>query len=828
MNKTPPLIALLGASLLTACGGGSDSSSTTTDTPVTPVTTASVSLSGTAAKGLMANADVKVHPVKADGSVDLATTLGSATTDADGKYTLSFTGTKDQPYVVRVSANANTTHRDEVTGQAQALPLDFAMRTLVTPAATGAVATSASITPFSEMAVAAAAKATGGVSAANAAQAVSTVTQLLGFDPIKVTATTAGAAASDDEKKLAVMLTAVSQMASSGDLGCSTGAAGDKVKCVVDKLGESAKTDSIKLERSSDDNGRDVSAALGTAVSTVLAKPELVGTISGSLLTTAAANLACTTDCKAATTGTTPTVDVTATAIAGAKLLFTQIKSDWTALFSRGGATSLAGGAANVQAFKFDSAMRDAQVPLATMVNDLGAMLTGIDLYNDYKAGRTTLTSRTRAPGIVPNDGSGDFNGFNATGCGLYQDSNTSVLATAVDNANFIGCSARYYVTREVTDTGMVTNEYRHGFTITPKDDGTFGWQTRARLRRTAQNGTILSNAALQLDASGAPIAPFTGTVTPTLTGRQVTAFSLSGDLPGAFANGGDALVNHKHTITASGTRSISTAQKHETVSNVTGTLVAMDASGATLSTLRLKDGVFKTQPISQDADGNAVAPTAATAVRTWGGDLSAVTVNLVFTKADAELEVLLSMPTSSWDKSGTWLQPTELRASGMLRNISGNTVTEFLKGTFEAKSTGFASFDATAGASATNNYARSMSFAGQVTAPGRPMLALSLGAEQLMDTADGTTQSMTMQYRSIVNGTPRLVVDLAATRDAATGLARLRLTEASANLSMTWQQGASNVELVHGSDRLVGSVNARSGVVTFADGSLVSLDIGL
>jgi hypothetical protein len=825
--KTTPLIALLGATMLSACGGGSDGSGTA-DMQVTPVTTTSVSLSGTAAKGLMDKADVKVHPVKADGTVDLATTLASAITDADGKYTLRFDGTKDTPYVVRVSTNANTTHRDEVTGQAQALPLDFVMRTIVTPSATSTAPVSASITPFSEMAVAAAAKATGGVNAINAAQAVSTVSQLLGFDPTKVAATTTGAAASDDEKKLAVMLTAVSQMASSGDLGCSTGDAGSKVKCVVDKLGESAKTDSIKLERSGDDSSSNVSAVLGTAVSTVLAKPELVGTISGSLLTTVATNLACTSNCTAASTGTTPTVDATATAIAGARLLFTQMKSDWTALFSRGGATSVATGAANVQAFKFDAAMRDAQVPLATMVNDLGAMLTGIDLYNDYKANRTTLPSRTRAPGIVPNDGSSDFSGYNATGCTLYQDSDNTVPATSVDNANSIGCSARYYVTRELTATGLVTNEYRHGFSITPKDDGTFGWQTRARLRRLAQNGTVLSNAALQLDASGAPIAPFTGTVTPTLTGGQITAFSLSGDLPGAFANGGNELVNHQHTITASGTRSISAAQMHETVSNLTGTLVAKSASGATLSTLRLKDGMFKTQPISQDANGNVVAPTAATAVRTWGGDLSAATVSLVFTKADAELEVLLSMPTSAWDKSGTWLQPTELRASGMLRNISGDTVTEFLKGTFIAKTTGFASFDATAGASSTNNYARTLSFAGEVTAPGRPLLALSLGAEQLMDSDDGSTQSMTMQYRSIVNGTPRLVVNLAGTRDASTGLARLRLTEASANLSMTWQQGASNVELVHGTDRLIGSVNTSSGVVTFADGSLVTLDVGL
>jgi hypothetical protein len=828
MKKTP-LFALLGASLLTACGGGSDSSSTPTDTPTTPPsTTASVSLSGTAAKGLMANADVKVHPVAADGTVDLATVLTSATTGSDGRYTLTFEGTKDKPYVVRVTAKVGTTHLDEVTGQAEPLPVGFAMRTIVTPSSTGSQTTSASITPFSEMAVAAAAKATGGLNAANTAQAVSTVTQLLGFDPIKVTATTTGAAESDDEKKLAVMLTAVAQMASSGDLGCTGDDNGAKVKCVVEKLGEAAKTDSIKLERSGDDSANgNVSAVLGNAVNTVLAKPELVGAISGSLLTTVTANLACTSNCTAATTGSPTAPDALTLAITGAKLMFAQLKSDWTALFSRGGATSVATGAANVQAFKFDAAMRDADVPLATMVNDLGAMLTGIDLYNDYKAGRTLSPTRVRAPGVVPNDGSSNFDQFNATGCGVYQDSATQVLATDAANANFIGCSARFYVTRTVEDGVGITNEWRHGFTITPQDDGSFGWQTRARLRKIGPNGTVLSNAALQLDAAGNPIEPFTGTVTPTLTGGSITGISVSGELPGGFAQDGNTLVSHKHTITASGTRTISAANRHEQVSNLTGTLVAMDASGATLSTLRVKEGVLKSQPISQDANGNAVAPTAATAVRTWGGELSAVTLNLVFTTPQAELEAVLSMPSSSWDKTGTSLQPTELRVSGMLRNISNGVTNEFLKGTFTAKSSGYDSFDATLAYSATNSFTRSLSFVGEVTAPSRPLLALSLGAEQRMDRSDGTTQSMTMQYRSIVNGTPRLVVNVAGTRDASTGATRLQLTEASANLSMAWQDGAANAELLQG-DRLVGSVNTKSGVVSFADGSLVSLDVGL
>jgi hypothetical protein len=196
----------LAVALLAACGGGGS------DSPAP--TTAAVTLSGTAAKGLMAGADVSALAVKADGTVD-TTPLATTTTDASGHYTLNFTATKDQPYVIQVKAkdDGSTTHLDEVSGAAQALPAGFAMRALFVPTSTGNVSTSASVTPFSELAVAAAAKAGGGLTAANAAQAVSTVSQLLGFDPTSVTAKDAASAASANEQKLAILLTAASSAA---------------------------------------------------------------------------------------------------------------------------------------------------------------------------------------------------------------------------------------------------------------------------------------------------------------------------------------------------------------------------------------------------------------------------------------------------------------------------------------------------------------------------------------------------------------------------------------------------------------------------------------
>ena len=150
---------LIGAGVLTACGGGGseDSGSSSSSGGGGSTTRSAVTLTGVAAKGLMANADVAVYAVDANG-VPAATPLITTVTDSTGHYSLSFEGTKDQPYVVKVSAKAGgaTTHLDEATGAAQPLPDNFAMRGLVTPTASGTVTTSASITPFSELAVAAA------------------------------------------------------------------------------------------------------------------------------------------------------------------------------------------------------------------------------------------------------------------------------------------------------------------------------------------------------------------------------------------------------------------------------------------------------------------------------------------------------------------------------------------------------------------------------------------------------------------------------------------------------------------------------------------------
>jgi hypothetical protein len=810
MRRQTLWAAMLSAGLLAACGGGGNDETPPVDN------SASVSMSGVAAKGLMANALVSAHAVSADGSIASAA-LASTTTDAAGQYSLSFAATKDQPVVIRVQAkdDGSTTHLDEVSGAAQALPAGFTMRALFVPNVSGAISTSASVTPFSEMAVAAAEQASGGVTAANAAQAISTVTQLLGFNPSTVTATTVAAASGTDEQKLAVLLTAVSQLADSGALGCDSGSAGDKVRCVVETLADASSTGSIKLAADNAGTVTDVSAALATAVQTVLADPALAGEVSATTMTGVIANLGCSGEtCAAAPVAGGSTPDPVANAITSAKLLFAELKSDWAVLFSRGGVSSIATGATNAEAWKFRAAMTGVQVPAEMAIKDLGALLMGADLYNDYQAGRETGNSRGRAPGVTATDTSATTSNYNAVGCSLYQDSATTTLATAPANANFIGCRAGYFVSTTSGASGTVTTEWRHGFTITPNADGSFGYATRARKRvTTCLNGscTTNSNEALQADA-------YAGTLTPTLDDAgSITAFSVSGELPGAFKSGSMALANERHSWNLSGTRTIA-GFKQET-STLEGNVVAYNADASVAGTLTVKSGTSTEIPVTADGHRPSAADPATQ------GELATLALNLVWATPAAEFEGVLAATDSAWDQSLTAHAPTQLVLSGALRNIADGVTTEFVKGVFSAGIEGYAAYDTTQADSAANHLTGTFSFVGTVTAPSRPTLQVTLGAAQ--NSHEDDLASLTLQYRSFVAGAPRLAIDVTSSR-AADGTLSYKFTEASANLSLNWVEGAASTNLVYGSSQVIGTLVPDTARLTFSDNSFMSLDIGL
>ncbi len=809
MTRLIRAAAVAAAACLSACGGGGGGGS---DPPPPVDTSVTVALAGTAAKGPMANADVAVYAVAADGTVG-STALATGTTSATGAYSLNFSATAGQPYVVKVTAKAGTTHLDEVTGAPQALPAGFTMRSLLVPSGSGSATTSATITPFSELAVAAASRATGGITAANATQALSTVKQLLGFDPAAVAPKTTGTASGADEQRLAVMLTAVSKMAEGGALGCGAGAAGDKVKCVVDALAAAASTGTLKLSSGSGAGAVDVSAALNSAVSEVLTTPALAGNVSSATLAVVVANLGCGSSCTVGSSGGPGTV---ATAIAGAKLMFTEMRTDWAGMFSRGGASTTAAGAVNKEAGAFKTAMSGLQSPLQLLGKDVGAVMTGIDLYNDYLAGRTTVSSRGRGDQSLY-----DSSGFNSlalpsgTGCTLYTDSTNTTQAQSQSQAKSIGCAARYYVLRSFGTNSSLLTEWRHGFTITPNTDGSFGYTTRTRRRVTTcitGGCSVTANDALQTDF-------YAGTVTPVLSADHgsVRSFTWKGELPGAFQSGSTSVINLKQALDIAGAQSAPAADGTIT-STIAGTLTAYKLDGSVESTLTIKTGTMKQVAVSA-ADPNGTH------------EPSELDLDLVWGTGTAEFEGHVAATDSTQDASKTQRLPTKWLLSGALRNISGGTKTEFLSGQFGFTITGFAGFDASKPLTATNNYNLAMTLLGTVSAANRPTLALSFGGNSTaFDTGqDRPLATATLQYRSLVNGTPRLVVALTAENDA-TGLnPRFRITEATANLSLAWTgEIPATVDVNFNGTTKIGSIDPATGVLTFSDGSFISLDAGL
>jgi hypothetical protein len=808
------------AGLLSACGGGGSGSAPEPSNAAA----VSVSMSGTAATGLRANADVTAHAVNADGTV-ATEVLARATTDAQGHYSLTFQGTQAQPYVIKVTANDKTTHLDEVTGTAQPLPVGFAMRSVFVPTGTGTVTTSVSVTPFSEMLVAAAAKA-GGLSSDNVTKARTTVQDLLGFDPTAVDVKrTSDATATPEQQKLAIMLTAVSQMAKAGTLGCgSSGSAGQVTQCVVQKLADAASTTTLSLGT--------VSGTLASAVTTVLGNDTLRGQVVPTLLTSVQSNLGCTDASCVPVTPSTPSTpaDVVTPAIAAAKSLFDNVRSDWRELFGSGLKTDPTA-PFQTQASKFEQSMRDVQAPVEMAAKDLGALLMGIELYNDVKAGRTNMFSRGRAPGAFTGD---NFmsTGYNAVGCTLVQDANGATTATSATNANFISCRASYYTGLSYAPGSTVQTllDWAHGFTLTPSATtaGTFTYSSRARYRPVAQglNG--------QFNPSGSSVTlpgtqPYSGTIETTFTTdpssrpEHVTGFTASGDLPGAFAMGGTTLVSKSHSWSLSGTRSITAA--NDATSSLAGTVVARNADDSTQATLQIKSASLTEMPVSRDAAGNTVAPTSTAAVAAAGGEIATGAFYVVWSTPGAEFEGSIAASDSGWDKSLTLHAPTKVEIAGALRTVDGSAKTEFFSGKLTLSAAGLAQYDDQLPNSSGNFVTVSASLQGTATAPNRPQLELTAGTS--MKSYEKEPSLVTVAYRSLVNGTPTMAVNLTASRNAA-GAAVLSLSEAASNLSLTVTEGSASADLLLGGSTVVGRLTTKDYLLTFVDGTFVSLDLGL
>ena len=224
MNARQPRLMIglsalaLAVSLLVGCGGGGSASS---DGGPTAVTTGT--LSGTATKGPVSGAEVKVFAISngARGSQ-----LGSATTDASGNFTMTM-GAYTGPVMLQVRGGS---YLDEATGVRMNM-LDADELTCVVPAVTvtaGSTTAGVQVTPLTSMAQAWAEHMAGGMTTANATMANSRIgaayvgpgADIVMMHPIDPTVAGSANGASIEAKNYGMMLAAMSQAAH--DLGMTT------------------------------------------------------------------------------------------------------------------------------------------------------------------------------------------------------------------------------------------------------------------------------------------------------------------------------------------------------------------------------------------------------------------------------------------------------------------------------------------------------------------------------------------------------------------------------------------------------------------------------
>lgn len=203
-------LTISAALTLSACGGGSGGTAATTSTSSsgTPIT-------GVASKGIISGATVTAYCGGQKASPQVI--IGTATTDANGNYSLTPTSTCALPVEVVLTPKTGAQMLDEATGLLVTLPSTFTMRAYI---ANPGTTISTNITPFTNMAAAAINASSSAPSAANVGAAINAVIKsVLGGDDLLYSAKPKkpadAAAGTLEEKKLSALLTAISSHANS-------------------------------------------------------------------------------------------------------------------------------------------------------------------------------------------------------------------------------------------------------------------------------------------------------------------------------------------------------------------------------------------------------------------------------------------------------------------------------------------------------------------------------------------------------------------------------------------------------------------------------------
>lgn len=649
--------------LLVACGGGGGGGGGLP--PESPPAT--ITVSGTASKGLLKNAIVKAFHVNGDGSLTL---WKESTTDQEGRYAL--TGLPSgQVLLVEVSAGADTRMADEATNEASVpLPTGFKLRAAVVTQDGGE--NTVQITPFSDMAVAKA-LGQGGLTAGNVEGANADMRAYVGFDVLSETPAFANGGTAPTNKA-ALLLAAVSHLAANTTtlqaLGCANLAGtGEKVKCVVEKMAQRGSSDAWLATALGDAKDHQASQDyLGTEL-------PLQPSVQSASLTPQPSH---------------------ADGVAAARALVASLRLNRAGLFGSNGDTLQA----RLQSVRagFEA------TPELISASHRGLLQVILAAGGQLDAARNgALTGPL--PGIH-----GIYRPINKdvlnVGCSFFTDAAYTQLATTYDQSQYVACRVTHAFL--LTDSGHVAVQHR--VLIQPVAGHAHDYLVRTQVVRQAAdwNGTewVMSNAPAQV------LSPYrSADLTVALGGVDLFGdFSLNGGLaPTVHRDGQHDAGGLDLDLAITRSSSIAGADRLSLV----GLLERVDDNGALLSSVQLKEGSFF-QAYAASTQAGVPLDHSQTRVRlvleaqTGAGQGVAGELQLWFFKADRQG---VAVPTYSEFKG----------------RITDGDGTVLFDGGSTLQMAGVANHDSSQPDDVGNQVARLATLEGELFVPGAPLLDVKL-----------------------------------------------------------------------------------------------------
>jgi hypothetical protein len=741
---------------LAACGGGGGTPTPIPDPIVVPTRT----VSGTAAKGLLKGATVKMFAIGTDGKPG-STAIATGTTGADGTYSIKVPADV-LAFVIEVSGGPGATSADEATGLDIPITATFKLRDIVKLASDASTTIEGSVSPLTEMIVQAAEKNSGGLTATNIADAKSGFAKVFGFDPEQVRPFNANlaapAGATDAQKVQSLLLAGISQMAKDGKLGCA-GSDSEKVACVVGKVGALGTLKDGALELKDDVRGE-----LRQAFTTVTADPAVNKTGKASVE-----------GLPAFSESKVPLIPGAPTGIEAAKKLFASLRTNMKALSNPGNT-----GALDIRADAFRADFDKAIVPLdPDLANWMRLTTQGIDYLRAYQAGTTTQVKRDMFEGSA-----------RIGGCSVFGDTTGTAVASSAANAVSVGCS----IVRKTIPGSVIGNTFKQvtaAFTIVPTSSTTYTYVGRARIE-TYVNAVRDAAADVTVGTYGNASNRAEGSIEYAKAGNIISKLVVSGTMPARTDAFGVAITDRE----AWELSAVRTALDNKQFNYALSGSITSIKTDLPVGKISLKPGsFFRTEELN---DG--------TIVLTGMKEFSLI---LAAEAGGSKLEGALKLADPMLDKSGKAYLPTNVSFTGTL---GANNATVFV-GTLALLDTGYGAFDTTLPESATNFTKKSASLVGTVSIPDRPPLKLSVSVGN--DVFNG--MNLSAQYDDGSN-----VINLSAT--GTVGGPRPQMKISSVGGVSLVLSATSDLADVLKDNAKVAVLNLKTGRIDYADGSFESL----